>query len=123
MENRLKHNYKNMEIWKRGIDIADEIYQLLERFPASERFGLYSQISRSIISIPSNIAEGSSRSNKGFIHFLNISLGSAFELETQLIISRRRKYIDAARFNKLMGMLDELQKMTIGFQKALGSKL
>ncbi|MAY84829.1 MAG: diversity-generating retroelement protein bAvd family protein [Flavobacteriales bacterium] len=90
-----RHNYKKLQIWKLGIEITDEVYELIEKLPKSETHGLNSQMRRASSSIPSNIAEGSSRSNRSFSHFLDISLGSSYELETQLIISERRKYFKA----------------------------
>ncbi len=92
MEKR-RHNYKNLKIWKLGIEIVDDVFELTNSFPNEEKFGLISQLNRCSISIPSNIAEGSSRTNKSFSHFIDISLGSSFELETQLIIAYRRNYI------------------------------
>ena len=92
---------------------------MIEDFPNSEKFGLASQISKCSVSIPSNIAEGSSRSDKSFSHFIDISLGSSFELETQLIIAFKRKYITEKQLNKLKGMIAEFQKMTMSFQNKL----
>ena len=92
---------------------------MIEDFPNSEKFGLASQISRCSVSIPSNIAEGSSRTEKSFSHFIDISLGSSFELETQLIIAFKRKYITEKQLNKLEGMIAEFQKMTMSFQNKL----
>lgn len=88
-----RHNYKNLKIWKIGIEIANDISDLLLKFPAHEKFNLSSQMSRCSVSIPSNIAEGSSRTEKSFSHFLDISLGSSFELGTQLLIAKHRDYI------------------------------
>ena len=85
-----RNNYKNLKIWNLGIEIVDDVFELLSEFPKDEKYGLTSQISRCSISIPSNIAEGSSRTDKSFSHFLDISLGSSFELETQLIIAQKR---------------------------------
>jgi four helix bundle protein len=73
----LRHNYKNLKIWELGIEIANDISDLLIDFPQHERYNLSSQISRCSVSMPSNIAEGSSRTDKPFSHFLDISLGSS----------------------------------------------
>ena len=116
-----RHNYKKLQIWKLGIEIADQVYALLEKLPRSETHGLKLQMSRASTSIPSNIAEGSSRSNKSFSHFLDISLGSSYELETQLIISERRKYFKAIDCIALNQKIDELQKMLRGFKSNLSS--
>lgn len=115
----LKHRYKNLKIWQLGIEITNEVFIVLDSFPTDERFGLISQISRCSVSIPSNIAEGSARSDKSFSHFIDIALGSSFELETQLIIAQNRKYITEEKFNNLEQMIQEFQKMTIGFQRNL----
>ena len=75
----MKHNFKNLSIWKLALDLADEIYTATEHFPKNEEFGLKSQLRRCSVSVPSNIAEGSSRSsNKDFNRFLEISLGSLY---------------------------------------------
>ena len=86
--------HKDLEVWKRAIDFVVSIYKLTETFPKEERYGLTAQMRDSAVSIPSNIAEGAGRnSNKEYIRFLYISLGSASELETQLIISDKLNYI------------------------------
>ena len=69
-----RHNYKNLKIWKLGIELVDNTFEVTKTFPKEEKFGLISQINRSSISIPSNIAEGSSRTEKSFSHFIDISL-------------------------------------------------
>ncbi|MEP5340088.1 MAG: four helix bundle protein [Algibacter sp.] len=74
---RKRHNYKNLKIWKLGIEIVDDVFKIIEGFPKDEKFGLISQISRCSISIPSNIAEGSSRTDRSFSHFIDIALGSS----------------------------------------------
>ena len=119
MSARKRHNYKNLKIWSLGMEIVDDIFEILKVFPTDERFGLISQISRCSISIPSNIAEGSSRTDKSFSHFIDISLGSSFELETQLIIAFNRKYITKQQLNKLEEKIAEFQKMTMSFQNKL----
>ena len=116
---RKRHNYKNLKIWQLGIEIVDDVFSLMKDFPIDEKFGLYSQISRSSVSIPSNIAEGSSRTDKSFSHFLDISLGSSFELETQLIIAFKRNYITQEQLTKVEEKIEEFQKMTMGFQNKL----
>ncbi|OUD35157.1 four helix bundle protein [Flavobacterium sp. FPG59] len=115
----MRHNYKNLKIWQLGITIANEISDLLIEFPPHERYDLSSQISRCSVSMPSNIAEGSSRTDKSFSHFLDISLGSSFELITQLLIAKHRKYINETKFNQLEIKIEEFQRMTMGFQNGL----
>ena len=82
------HSYKELRVWKRSIDLAKEVYELTSSYPKSEQYNLVSQMNRSAISIPPNIAEGAGRgTNKDFINFLGYAQGSSFELETQLILS------------------------------------
>ena len=92
MSSNRRHNYKNLKIWQLEIEIANDISDILIDFPIHERYDLISQISRCSVSIPSNIEEGSSRTDKSFSPFLDISLGSSFELITQLIVAKHRKY-------------------------------
>lgn len=115
----LRHNYRNLKIWKLGISIANDISDILLNFPRHERFDLSSQMSRCSISIPSNIAEGSARTDKSFSHFLSISLGSSFELGTQLLIAYHRNYITDIKLKLLEEKIEEFQKMTMGFQNSL----
>lgn len=119
MNIRKRHNYKNLKIWQLGIEIVDYVFSLMKDFPLEEKFGLSSQISKSSVSIPSNIAEGSSRTEKSFSHFIDISLGSSFELETQLIIVFKRNYIKKEQLTKIQEKIEEFQKMTMGFQNKL----
>jgi len=87
-------DYKELEVWKKGIALVLASYEIVQKFPGDERFALTNQIKRSAISIPSNIAEGASRNTtKEFVQFLYIALGSASELETQMIIAEKLGYI------------------------------
>jgi len=89
------HNYRELKIWHKAIELSAEIYKLVADFPSDEKFGIVSQLRRASVSVPSNIAEGSRRkSQKEFAHYLSMSLGSLFEIETQLTISNRIKHID-----------------------------
>ncbi len=115
----MRHNYKNLKIWQLGIEIANDISDILVEFPMHERYDLITQLSRCSISIPSNIAEGSSRTDKSFSHFIDISLGSSFELTTQLIIAKHRKHINELTYNQLESKIEEFQKMTMSFQNGL----
>jgi four helix bundle protein len=110
------HNLKEMKIWHRAIDLSVELYKATEHFPKEERYGLTSQIRRSAVSIPSNIAEGAGRNNpKEFYHFLGISNGSSYELQTQLIIANRLNLVDDKTAEPLLKEIDEIQKMTRAF--------
>lgn len=97
-----------------------DIYKTSNSFPKEEQYGLTSQIRRSAVSIPSNIAEGSGRnSDKDFHRFLEISLGSSFELETQIIIAHELEFLSDTEFNDLNDKVQEEQKMISGLQKSL----
>jgi four helix bundle protein len=114
------HNYKELMIWKMSRELVKEIYLITKSFPDDERFGLISQMRRCSISIPSNIAEGSGRStDKDFAHFLSMSISSAFELETQLLVSNDLGYINDETVNKLERKINELQKMIYGLRSKL----
>ena len=116
----MKHNFKNLNIWKLALDLANEVYNLTDQFPKNEEFGLKSQLRRCSVSVASNIAEGSSRSsNKDFNRFLEISLGSLYELQTQIIISSNRNYFDLEKLDNIENKIIELQRMISGFQKTL----
>lgn len=100
------------------MNIVTAIYQSTKAFPKEELFGLTSQLRRCSVSIPSNIAEGSGReSNKDFIRFLNISVGSLFELQTQLEIAKNIDYLTQDEFNKQYEDTRELERMLISFIK------
>jgi len=116
-----RHNFRELKIWQESMKLVKSIYSLTSNFPSDERFGLVSQINRCSISIPSNIAEGSGRtSNKEFTHFLNISLSSSFELETQLILANELFNVNT---EVLIEKINELQKMIVGFKKSLETKI
>src|ERR1700742_3587490 len=86
-------DFKKLKIWQKGFQIVINCFEITKNFPQEEKYGLISQIRRAAVSIPSNIAEGSSRiSNKDYDRFIGISLGSCFELETQLLISKELAY-------------------------------
>ena len=101
------------------MEIVDDVFKATESFPNEEKFGLVSQINRCSVSIPSNIAEGSSRTDRSFSHFIDISLGSSFELETQLIIANKRNYLNKEQLKSLEGKIAEFQKKTMSFQNKL----
>ena len=113
------HNFRNMQIWKDAMDLAQSIYEITERLPKMETYGIISQMMRAAVSVPSNIAEGSGRSNKDFAHFLSIALGSLFELNTQIMLSERIGYIDNNESIVLQGKADKLQMMISGFKRRL----
>jgi four helix bundle protein len=115
-------NFKELKIWQKGFEIAVDTYKLIGGFPKSERFSLAQQATRAAISIPSNIAEGSSRrSEKDYYRFIEISLGSSFELETQLLIAKAVKFGDENLINNTLSKVDEEQKMLMAFANKLSS--
>ncbi|MEX0647135.1 MAG: four helix bundle protein [Balneolaceae bacterium] len=114
------HNYKELKVWNKSVALATDVYKVTKKFPESEMYGITSQIRRSSVSISSNIAEGAGRAGKKeFKHFLNISYGSSFELETQLIISKNLEYLSEKEFNSLQGLLIEIQKMLYTLIKSI----
>ena len=97
------------------MEIASDIHKITLEFPKNEVYGLISQMNRASVSMPSNIAEGSNRENTHFKHFLNISLGSSFELQTQLLIAIQNKYLTEEKGLEVENKIIEFQKMTTGF--------
>lgn len=113
-------SYKDLIVWRKSMDLVTLIYKLTTEFPESEKFGLYSQMRRSSISIPSNIAEGWGRnSSNTFKHFLNIANGSFCELETQIILSHDLGYLSEEYHTKLLEMLQEIGKMIFGLNNKI----
>ena len=114
------HNFRKLNIWLDAMLLAKEVYLITSKFPKEEKYGLVSQINRCCISVPSNIAEGSSRSsNKEFSHFIKIALGSLFELETQIILSNEFKIIKDEDSSIVLDKIATLQKMLNGFLTTL----
>lgn len=114
------HKLKELNIWKKSIDLAVDVYTATKGFPKEETYGLTSQIRRSAVSILSNISEGAGRnSDNEFLHFLGIANGSAYELETQVIISNRLALMDDEQTEVLLTQLTEIQKMNYGLMQKL----
>ncbi len=112
----LKHNFRQLRIWVDSVELTKDIYLLTQKFSNEHKFGISSQLYRAAVSIPSNIAEGSARkSEKDFAHFLSISLGSAFELETQLIIAEQCSLCINADYSDLLNKVQALQKQIKSF--------
>ncbi len=107
-------NFRNLKIWQKGMELVIEVYKLANQLPKEEKYALKSQITRAATSIPSNIAEGSSRnSQKDFKRFLEIALGSAFELETQLLIIKALNLVEVKQLTHLINILNEEQKVIV----------
>ncbi|HET8808803.1 MAG TPA: four helix bundle protein [Flavobacteriaceae bacterium] len=112
------HNFQNLKIWQNAMDIAEQTYVISSKFPVEEKYGLTSQIRRSAVSVPSNIAEGAGRNTDGeFKNFLGIANGSSNELCTQLILSHRLKLIEKQTVEPLIKDLVEIQKMNYALIK------
>ena len=114
--------HRDLNVWREGIELVKMTYKLLEQFPKNEEFALSFQIRKSVVSIPSNIAEGCGRdSDKELYHFLGVSAGSLAELETQLYIAKELGYIDDTTEveNKMMAV----QKLLTGFKKYIKTNI
>ena len=116
------HNYKELEIWKASKIFCTPIYKITSKFPENEKFGLVSQLRRACISVPSNIAEGSARSSdKDFIRFLEYSLGSCREIDTQLLVAVDLEFITAVEIESLSNELNRIMVIINNFIKRLKS--
>ncbi len=125
MENRVNkvRTHRDLDVWKKSIDLVTLIYKHTADNPKEEMYGLTSQIRQCAVSIPSNIAEGSARTTKkDFSHFLAIALGSAAELETQLIISRNLGFLQDAVLDDLVLELTSIRRMTLGLRKSINKE-
>jgi len=113
-------NFKELKIWQKGFQIAIDCFKITATFPKHEKFGLVSHLNRACISIPSNIAEGSSRkSNLDYNRFIQISLGSCFEAETQLLIASALRFGDERLIKEILSVITEEEKMLTAFSKTL----
>lgn len=114
------HRFKDLEIWKLSRLFCSQIYSVTSSFPENEKFGLTNQLRRASVSAPSNIAEGCSRSsNKDFSRFLEIAIGSIYEIENQLLIAFDLSYINQSKLDELLYNLDLIIKMTSKFRSTL----
>ena len=111
------HNFRKLDIWINAMNITKEVYTIVGNLPVDERYGLKSQLARCSVSIPSNIAEGTGRTSvKDFGHFLDIALGSAYELETQLLLAQELFDIETT---SIIDKCQHTQRMIIGFKQKL----
>ncbi|VAW13260.1 hypothetical protein MNBD_BACTEROID03-2772 [hydrothermal vent metagenome] len=116
-----RHNFKKLKIWQKSIKLVRDSYKITKTFPDFERYNLISQMNRCAVSIPSNISEGSSKStNRHFKKYLENSLGSAFEWETQLIVSYNEGSLTKEIFDELEDKILQIQKMIASFMDNLG---
>lgn len=115
-----KHPHKNLEAWKKAMDLVEEVYKLTLNFPREEQFGIISQLRRAAVSVPSNIAEGAGRrTDREFVNFLSIAIGSLSELDTQIELSYRLKYIAEEKYKKLITKIDDCKAITYGLRKKI----
>lgn len=112
------HNFRELVAWQKAMQLTKDVYIITQSFPAEERFALTSQIQRAAVSIPSNIAEGAGRpTQKELVHFLSFSLGSAYELETELLLAEALGYISAMQSEQLNVAIVEVQKLVYSLMK------
>ena len=121
MENKkTARNFREYPVWQQAVEYATKIYQITAEMPYFEKKGLCDQLQRAVVSIPSNIAEGSARpSDSDFAHFLDMALGSAYEVETQLLISKNIGYINLNIYEQLRDELISIEKQLAGFISAI----
>lgn len=113
-------SYKELVVWQKSMELVVLVYNITNTFPNGERFGLVSQMRRSAVSIPSNIAEGYGRkSKKENAYFVNVAYGSATELDTQVIISHRLKFIKQSEMSSVGSTLSQVQKMLYSYRRSL----
>lgn len=120
MEKQIIKTYRDLKIWQKSIEMVTQIYKLTAHFPDKELFGITTQVRRSSVSIPSNIAEGYGRySRKEYVRFLGISLGSLYEMQTQLQISLNLGYLSSENFHSLSEGSKEIERMLSGLIRKL----
>ena len=114
------HNYQELKVWQKAVELAKSVYTVTIGFPNDEKFGLTSQIRRSAVSIASNIAEGAGRNtDKDFQNFISIAAGSAFELETQLIIAMKVNLLAKDDCEAIQNELEQIKKMLFSLRRKL----
>ena len=117
-------NYRQLHVWNKAMQLTDAVYDLAETLPKSETFALSAQLRRAAVSVPSNIAEGSGRSSdREFKQFLSVAKGSVYEVETQLLICVRRRYITQANAKPALLLCDEVSRMLTALILYLEKKL
>ncbi len=117
-------NHKDLEVWKKSMELVIDIYKMTQKFPDTEKFGLINQIRRAAVSVPSNIAEGCARnSDKENLRFIDIACGSLAEIETQLLISVQLGYYEITKAQLIIDKIDNIGRMLSGLKKHLKNKL
>lgn len=116
-------SYRELKVWQKSIDLVVEIYRFTKLFPKEELYGITNQIRRAAVSIPSNIAEGYSRKHRQeYSQFIRVAFGSGAELETQLLIAKKLKFVPSQEFQKSEELLAEVMKMLNNLNKSLNSQ-
>ena len=116
--------HEKLDVWKRAVNFVTKVYEYTKTFPSDEKYGLTSQIRRSAVSVPANIAEGSARqSNKEFLRFLSIAQGSSSELETELLIAFNLEYLSKENYSELNVEIEAISRMMIGLSKHLKNRI
>ena len=116
-------SYRDLVAWQKAMKFVTAIYEVTQRFPSEERYGLTNQLRRASVSVPSNIAEGQARfSQKEFHHFLSMARGSLVEIETQLLIARNLKYLQPAKAEDLLATADELGRILNGLISSIKNR-
>jgi four helix bundle protein len=114
------NSYRDLLVWQKGMELVKVIYSVSRTFPGDEKFGLTSQLRRSCISVPSNIAEGQARkSTQEFIHFLSIAKGSLAEVDTQVLLAFEFNYLNQDEYDEIANHIDELQRMLFRLMEKL----
>jgi four helix bundle protein len=116
--------YRDLVAWQKAMKFVTAIYEVTQRFPSEERYGLTNQLRRASVSVPSNIAEGQARfSQKEFHHFLSMARGSLVEIETQLLIARNLKYLQPAKAEDLLATADQLGRILNGLISSIKNRV
>ena len=115
----MEFNFEKLEVYQDAVDYANRVYAISRGFPKDEIFGITNQLRRASVSIPANVAEGSSRGEKGFIHFLNIALGSSYECVPLLQISKSQGYIRHHDFDDLIKELHKISAKISALKNSL----
>ncbi|HWR35849.1 MAG TPA: four helix bundle protein [Clostridia bacterium] len=116
-------SYRDLLAWQKAMDFAEQVYGATEQFPPRETYGLTSQLRRAAVSVPSNIAEGQGRrTSADFVHFLSNARGSLMEVETQLMLARRLRFVSDERCTDLLNMAGEIGRMLNGLMNSLRAK-
>lgn len=117
----MAQHYKDLIAWQKAMDLVVEIYTATDQFPSRERFSLTDQIRRAAVSVPSNIAEGQAHfSKREFLHFLRHARGSLAEVETQMLLAQRLKYLSSNEAERISKSVDELGRIMSGLIRSLG---